>query len=113
MSELPMGFLKELGKISLGGASGFLLFLLTSHPKSPVHKKLPQKDVKNIAILPSIKLRKKGKTYHLHHWLLLTLLYISLLFLRRKRYKLLHGFLLGSILQGLTYKDRFRMVYRE
>lgn len=106
---------KNIAKLFLGGALGYGFFWLTSHPtKSPVRKKLPEKKIKNIHILPEIHVEAKGKRYHLHHWINVSFLY-GLLYATRKRHNLLpkifHGFLIGSILQGLTYKDRFRLIH--
>ena len=100
-------------KVIIGAASGFLFFTAFSHPKSWVHKRLPHKKVKNIHVLPHVKLHKKDKTYHLHHWLLASALYLPFLALKKsiRKSSLFHGFIAGSILQGLIYKDRFRFTY--
>lgn len=103
---------KKALKVVLGATTAFSLLTLTSHPKSPVNKKIPRVKVKNVAVLPSLRISRKEKIYHIHHWLYLSSLYTYLL-LRKKRVlkkTFLHGLLLGSILQGLTYKDRFKVV---
>lgn len=47
----------------------------------------------------------------MHHWAVFGASYLPLLFMRRRfRSKLLHGFFIGSIMQGLTYRDRFKFV---
>ncbi len=104
---------KELLKVFIGGSIGFSLFFLTSHPRSLVHKKLPSKKIRNVHILPHVKIERKDTTYHVHHWINISSLYF-LLYLKKRRLlksKLFHGFLLGSIVQGLLYKDRFRIVH--
>lgn len=103
---------KDAGKLLAGIISGFSFFVLTSHPgKSPV-RKLPEKRVKNISYFPNIKAHGKTEYYHFHHWMIFSLLY-PLVFVKKKlrRSKLLHGIMIGGIVQGLTYKDRFQIRY--
>lgn len=106
---------KENAKIVIGGAVGYLVFWFASHPtRSPLRRRLPHKRIKNISFLPEIKIKRKDKEYHLHHWLNLSSLYV-LLYLKRKRVirsKFLNGLIFGSIIQGLSYKDRFKVVQR-
>lgn len=103
--------MKNTFKIALGGTLGFMLFQLMSHPHSHVHKKIPPKKIKNIHLLPHIKIQTKEKHIHLHHWMNLGSLYITSLVLKKLRKShLYHGFMLGSILQGLHYKDRFQII---
>lgn len=99
--------------ITAGASVAFALFWLTSHPKSKIHKALPSKKYKNLQVLPHIKLVTQDKTYHLHHWLTFSLIYWRL-FIKKKvfRSKILHGMMLGSIFQGLTYNDRFHFTYK-
>jgi len=103
---------KGLAEVALGGLLGFSLFWLTSHPqKSPVRRKLPARKYRSIHYLPEIRIERKDKHYHLHHWAIFGISYLPLLLLRRRiKSRLLHGFFIGSILQGLTYKDRFKFV---
>lgn len=104
--------LSNTSKILAGASLGFSLFWLTSHPKSKIKSKLPAKQYKNVSLLPNIKYNHKDHTYHFHHWLILTFFYIPLLKSRKlRRSKLFHGLLLGSIFQGLLYKDRFKFKY--
>lgn len=105
--------LKTLVKIVLGGSLSFAALYLTSHPKSPLNKKIPTKKIKNIHFAPSLKIHHKNKVFHFHHWLVFSVIYIPLLLMRNKilRSKILHGAFLGSILQGLIYKDRFNILY--
>lgn len=103
--------LNEVAKVAIGGFLGYLFFVLTSHPNSKVHGKLPQKKIKNIQVFPNIKIARKDKEYHLHHWMNLSSLYLFLLFKKRRmlRSKYLNGFFVGGILQGLSYDDRFKI----
>lgn len=104
---------KKTLKMLLGATTAFSILTLTSHPRSRVHKKIPKVKVKNVSLLPSFKIARKEKIYHIHHWLYLSSLYVVL---RRKKLlgkkTFLHGLLLGSIIQGLAYKDRFKVVHR-
>lgn len=98
----------------LGGVVGFSLFTLTSHPNSPVGKKIPPKKFKNIQFTPEVKLEFFNRFIHLHHWLIFTSLYIfahisEKVFLQSDA---VQGFMLGSIAQGLTYEDRFMVIYK-
>lgn len=99
-------------KLAIGAGIGFGLFWISSHPKSKLHNRLPKWKIRNFEFLPNVKIVGKEKSYHLHHWAILGLLYYRY-FLQQKKFqsKLLHGFMLGSILQGLTYKDRFKFSY--
>ncbi|MGH7245557.1 MAG: hypothetical protein ACREGI_01335 [Candidatus Levyibacteriota bacterium] len=102
----------SLSKIAIGTGIGFGLFWLTSHPKSKLHRKLPVKKIKQLHIMPNIKIEGKEKTYHFHHWMLLIILYLP--FMMKKRFrksKMLNGIVLGGVLQGLRYKDRFQFSY--
>jgi len=50
--------------------------------------------------------------YHIHHWIIFTILFLLLLpvisiYGYSNIYKILLGLCLGSILQGLTYNDAF------
>lgn len=101
---------KDAGKLLAGIISGFSFFLLTSHPeKSPV-RKLPEKRIKNVSYFPNVKAHGKTEYYHFHHWMIFSFLY-PLVFVKKKlrQSKFLHGLMIGSIVQGLTYKDRFQI----
>lgn len=99
--------------IAAGTGVAFGIFWLTSHPKSKIHHNLPQKKYKNLYILPNVKIVTDEKTYHVHHWATMGVLYWTL-FIKKKKFssKFLHGIMLGSIIQGLTYKDRFQFTYK-
>lgn len=103
--------IKNIVKLFVGLIAGFSFFTVSSHQKSPVYKKLPKKKLKNISYLPNIKIQSEKENYHVHHWMLFSALYAPFILIRRLRSKFLHGFLIGSIIQGLSYKDRFRIKY--
>ena len=107
--------LNDFAKLGLGIAGGFALFWFASHPtKSPLRKKLPVKKFKNVYLLPEIKIERKDKHIHFHHWLNISAVYVLLYWKKRHvlENKLLSGFLVGSILQGLSYEDRFSFIYK-
>ncbi|OGH10357.1 MAG: hypothetical protein A2857_05605 [Candidatus Levybacteria bacterium RIFCSPHIGHO2_01_FULL_36_15] len=112
------GHAKSVGKIFLGGLLGFAFWTLTSHPRSKVNQRLPEKKYKNLHISSQegayLKVHKGNKTFHLHHWLILSGLYLPIIAIRKNilKSKILHGFFLGSIIQGLVYKDRFHIIKR-
>ncbi len=102
---------RDAGKFLAGAISGFSFFAVSSHRKSPIYKMLPNRKIKNISYFPNIKIQKKNKHYHIHHWMIFSALYAPFILIKRLRSKLLHGLIIGSIIQGLTYKDRFRIKY--
>ena len=103
--------IKNIVKLFAGLIAGFSFFTVSSNQKSPVYKKLPEKKLKNISYFPNIKIQKENKHYHIHHWMIFSALYAPFILIRRLRSKFLHGLIIGSIVQGLTYKDRFRVKY--
>lgn len=104
---------KDHAKIAAGGALGYFLFWLASHPtRSPLRKRIPQKQFKSVSILPEIKIARRNKEYHFHHWLNISTLYLLIL-LKKKRLphsKFINGLMLGGVIQGLSYKDRFKII---
>lgn len=92
---------------------GYLIFLYFNDPiKNPLKKKkrLPQLGYKNIEILPYFRVHIKTKTYHIHHWLTLTVITaITLISLDSMQHLLvLKGVAVGGIVQGLRYPNRFK-----
>ncbi len=102
--------IEDFAKLFAGLIAGFSFFIVSSYQKSPV-KKLPERKIKNVSYFPNIKIQKKDGHYHIHHWIILSALYAPFILAERLRSKFLHGFLIGSIVQGLTYKDRFQIKY--
>lgn len=70
--------LNDVANVALGAAAGFAIFWFASHQKSPLHDKIPQKKVRNITILPHIKIVKEDTHIHFHHWFNITLVYALL-----------------------------------
>jgi hypothetical protein len=98
---------------AIGGVLGFSLFTLTSHPKSPLNRKIPSRTVWRFHITPEVKVRLRNSFLHFHHWLIFGAIYV---FIQTTEKAVLHsdvvqGFVIGSIAQGLTYEDRFMVFY--
>ncbi|MEI7688617.1 MAG: hypothetical protein WCI91_00350 [Candidatus Nomurabacteria bacterium] len=58
----------------------------------------------------SLRFSIKNNYLHIHHWIFCLTLLIIILILGFKN-ELIIGLLIGSIVQGLTYKDRFLIIY--
>ncbi len=60
----------------------------------------------------SIRFMVKGYYIHIHHWVWCSLLLILAVLISFHN-QLIIGFLVGSIIQGLLYRDRFTIVYKK
>ncbi len=89
---------------------GYIFFLYLSHPEKKKNK-VPHLRIGNVELLPNFKIHFRSKTYHLHHWLTLSLLTALVLttFEGFNHLILLKGIAIGGILQGLRYPDRFKI----
>lgn len=95
---------------------GYLIFLYFNDPiKNPEKKRnrLPKIRYKNVEILPYFRIHVKEKTYHIHHWLTLTLIVgISIVgFEGLQHFMFLKAVAIGGIFQGLRYPTRFKFRY--
>ncbi len=91
---------------------GYFLFLYLSHPDKKKHK-LPKIGVWNIEFLPNFRIHVGSKTYHFHHWLVLALI-ILLPFILNEKFSypmIFKGIVVGGILQGLRYPNKFKFRY--
>ena len=100
-------------EILLSGIASFALFHVISHPKSRVSKKVPLAKIKRVQFLPNFRIEVKNKVFHIHHWMLFAPIYV---FAQVKgagilQSDLLHGFLIGGIVQGLMYKDSLKLIH--
>ena len=88
---------------------GYVVFLYLSHPDKKKHR-IPQVRVWRIELLPNIRIHSRAKTYHIHHWLVLSLVTgITLLNYEGFQYlTIIEGMAIGGIIQGLRYPDRFK-----
>ncbi len=92
--------------------SGYFFALLISHPEKKKNK-LPHIKIKNLEILPNLRIHYKKTTLHIHHWFFISVLAIAsfLLYEHLFQFIFVKGATLGSIIQGLRYKDRFNFRY--
>lgn len=106
-----MNFLMFLGSVLVGGTC----FAITSHNRSPIHKKIPNLKINRVQILPSFKIYARRRVIHLHHWIYLTLV-LTVSFVTTSAFLdsfLTRGFIIGGILQGLSFRDFKKIVYKE
>ena len=96
---------------------GYYLSVYVSKPVikngRPAPNRLPTLRVKNIELLPCIRIHSKTKTYWFHHWFYLTVITLSLVllydnFIHYTTGKAAAGAAMGGIFQGLRYPDRFK-----
>jgi len=98
----------------LGVVASFIIFTIASHPRSKINKKLPDKKIKNFQFFPRITVSIRNRMIHFHHWLLLTPFYIWVQNAEKGLFHsdMVQGLVLGGIMQGLMFKDRFRLVVK-
>lgn len=106
--------IKKTLEVAAAGSFGAAASWALSSPKSPIEKRLPLESIKSFEVSPNILFKGKNETIHLHHWVFLGIFYGSLVVMKKsfRGKKLFDGFLLGLILQGLSYKDRFKFENR-
>ena len=63
-------------------------------------------------IVKSLKFKFNDYIIHIHHWLLASLILIVLL-IAGYYSDYIYGFLIGLIIQGLTYRDFYQIIYRK
>lgn len=73
---------------------------------------MPAVSVKRLEILPDVKIRMRERIVHIHHWMTLAVIFGALTFLSSgfTQLLLLKSFCFGGTLQGLLYKDRFKII---
>lgn len=83
----------------------------TSSPRSSFKKRIPNEKIKNIDILPNLIIEEKNKDIHIHHWFYLSFFYISIVMVKKgfPASRFVKAFVLGSIIQGLSYNDRLKL----
>ena len=93
---------------------GYLLSLYFSRPVEKngqvLPNRLPSLRVKNLEVLPNLRIHIGSKTYWLHHWFYLTIITLALFLYYDSFSHLLvvKGTAIGSILHGLRFPDRFK-----
>ncbi|OGD95152.1 hypothetical protein A3A48_04245 [Candidatus Curtissbacteria bacterium RIFCSPLOWO2_01_FULL_37_9] len=99
---------------SFGGLIfGFWFYKKLSHPFQ-FRNKLPNIRFMIIEILPSLRLKLKNYIIHLHHWILLSGVLTTLMMTTSglTQLILIKSFCLGGIIQGLSYHDRFKIIFK-
>jgi len=94
---------------------GYILSKLISKEGDIINKKLPLMKIKFFQFSPEIHIHFKNKTLHLHHWLYFTIVLVITLtfninFLDNIFAK---GYLVGGILQGLSFSDWKGIIVRK
>lgn len=91
----------------LSAFGGYFYWKLTTTPGSKINRRVPKVKIKNVQILPSLKITVKGRIIHLHHWVWLTiLLCVSFIGPWWLDTWAARGFMVGGALQGLRFPDR-------
>jgi hypothetical protein len=72
-----------------------------------INKKLPFITIKFLQLSPNVKIHFKNKSIHLHHWLTYTVILIVTFTFNTGIFESLlsRGYLVGGILQGLSFPD--------
>ncbi len=98
----------------LSGIASFAIFHYVSHPKSKIHGKMPSAKFKRVQVFPRFNIETKNRVFHFHHWLVITPIFVGTQFVSKGVLSsdVLHGFMLGGIVQGLLYKDSLKFVHR-
>jgi hypothetical protein len=101
----------------ISGVASFFLFHVASHPKSKINKKLskitPSTKIKRVELFPRFNIEAKNRRFYIHHWMLLAPLFVVTQTLGKGilQSDMLHGFMLGGIVQGLLYKDSLKFIH--
>lgn len=99
-------------------ALGFLAFRVATHPHSRIWNKMLHKSIKTkrLQIFPSLRFRFAGRTFHIHHWLSLSMLlaYATIDQSGILAHTFTKGVMLGGVLQGLSLpKEHRKIIYKE
>lgn len=88
---------------------GYMSFLYFSHPDKKKDK-MPKFQIGPVEFLPNLRIHIGKRTYHIHHWVTLSILiFLILLHYEGFRYvTIIKGMAVGGIIQGLRYPDRFK-----
>lgn len=98
----------------LGGILlGFSFFRFFSIPGSKINKRLPSLKIHIIELFPRFKINFKNKALHIHHWILLSVVFVLLLtFTGFTQLLIFKSLCIGGIIQGFTFKDRFTIIHK-
>lgn len=94
---------------------GFTLFKYLSNPKHKTARLLPNIKLWRFELSPCFKIRVMGRIVHFHHWLNLSLILTISLFINLGLFDYLftRGVMVGGIMQGLTFPDFRRIIYKD
>lgn len=104
--------------IIMSACTGFLVSWFISHPSHPkaFHKRLPSFKLKSLEVLPNIKFITHSYEIHIHHWLIMTVIYITFTIYPGNvldSHLFMQGLIFGGLGQGLTYSDRFVFIKKK
>lgn len=98
------------------GLIGFATLSVVTHPRSFIWKRLTNKQfkLKKIQVFPSIRILRKDKIIHFHHWVNFSIL-LLISALTSNRFldnNFTQGFLIGGVLQGLSLRGiHLKIIY--
>lgn len=100
---------------------GFFVYWKFSKPKSKLFHSshlVPNVELKHIELFPCLRIplgRRmlwKRRQLHIHHWIYLSFLLMVSLLINNNIFGqlgVINGFCIGGIIQGLTFKDKFKL----
>ena len=93
---------------------GYIINRSISKDGYKINKRLPYIKIKFIQISPNIKIHFKKRSIHIHHWMTYSIILILSLTLNTAVFDSLFskGFLIGGILQGLSFPDWKRLIIK-
>jgi len=98
----------------LGGiVFGYGLTKFLSDPASKIKHQIPLFRFWVIEFIPNLKIKLRKSVLHIHHWIFLSVALVALLWATTSFTQLLFfkSLCLGGIVQGFTFKDRFKIFY--
>ena len=102
--------------LGIGGILfGYSITRIFSHPGHQINKMIPSVCLKAVEFLPRLRVKLKQHIIHIHHWIFLSLIFASLLYFTSSftQFLIVKSFCIGGIVQGFTYKDRFKILIKK
>lgn len=109
--------LKYICLFIIGALIGYLFFTHSSAPHAGAENRLDEwiNDTFDINASSSIRMSCCGWTVHVHHWIILGVCALGLYMYYGAKYSkvlyLGYGLCIGGMVHGLTYSDRFQIVF--
>lgn len=97
----------------LGG--GFITYRFLSNPQSRFihsHHLVPYVEIEHVEFLPCLRIPLGKRHIRVHHWIYLGLIALLSLTIDPNLFgklPFINGFCLGGIIQGITYRDLFKL----